>query len=464
MVIDEYIYPVLLSGGSGTRLWPLSRSSYPKPFLSLESERTLYQQSLLRFQSSNSISFYAPLIITNHECKNIAQNQLEAIHCENYDIILEPEGKNTAAAILASAFTLNLQNPKGLIVVSPTDHLIEDTEVFHKAIAEGVKSAKDGNIVTFGVIPTRPETGFGYVEIQNIHDSSASKVVNFIEKPDTLLATKLFKSGKHFWNSGIYLFRACDILEAFSIHKPEMMKQVKQAIENGKKELEFFQLEQNAWSLIENISIDYAIMERISNRTVVPLSCSWNDLGDWGAVWQASATTPQGVVKSKNTVAIDCTDVLLRSEKGDLPIVGLGLNNIVAIATCDAVLVADKSRTQDVKQLAAQLQGNELSEPDISSIKHRTWGRIETLTNSQHLQVNQIFLKPGSFISLDGHEYQGENWVVISGHAKATIGNLQKLVGKGESIFIPRKTQHKLENISNNEELIIIEVKVGEHL
>ena len=461
--VDPKIYPVLLSGGSGMRLWPLSRSSYPKQFANLIGDTSLFQKTALRLKTSSELAFETPLTITNSKFRFTIGYQLSQVGFDRSDIIIEPKGKNTAAAILAASIAIAKRDPNALLLVSPTDHMLDDISLFHRTIKKGIESALSGNIVTFGVKPTRPETGFGYLELAMPSNGEAVLLKSFVEKPDRAKADRLVKSDNYLWNAGLFLFQAKDMIAAFKTFKPALLKQVEQAFDNSQEDLDFLRLDADAWSACEDISIDYAIMEHITNRSVVPLTCGWSDLGEWEAVWRDSEPDQKGVAISANVTAIDCQNVLLRSESETQHLVGMGLENIIAIAMEDAVLVADKNRSQDVKRVVETLKSREVAQADTFPIDHRPWGWFKVLTLSDGFQVKRIFIKPSAALSLQSHEHRSEHWVVISGIATVTINDKVTQLKTGQSTFIPMRAVHRLEN-REKEGLEIIEIQLGRYL
>ena len=460
---DPKIYPVLLSGGSGMRLWPLSRSSYPKQFANLIGDTSLFQKTALRLKTSSELTFETPLTITNSKFRFTIGYQLSQVGFDRSDIIIEPEGKNTAAAILAASIAVAQRDPNALLLVSPTDHMLEDISLFHKTLKKGIDSALSGDIVTFGITPTRPETGFGYLELARPSNDEAVLLKSFVEKPDRAKADKMIKSDNYLWNAGLFLFQAKNMIAAFKALKPTLLKQVQQAFDNSLKDLDFLRLDADAWSACEDISIDYAIMEHITNRSVVPLRCGWSDLGEWEAVWRESQPDQKGVATSANVTAIDCQNVLLRSESETQHLVGLGLENMIAIAMEDAVLVADKNRSQDVKQVVEILRNQKVAQAETFPIDHRPWGWFKILTLSGEFQVKRIFIKPGAALSLQSHKHRSEHWVVISGMATVTINDEVTKLKTGQSTFIPKGALHRLEN-KEKEGLEIIEIQLGHYL
>ena len=330
----QKIHPVLLCGGSGSRLWPLSRRSYPKQFVKLVGEESLFQASARRLSGEG---FAAPVVVTGEDYRFIVTEQLGAAGLPASAILIEPAGRNTAPAVLAAALHLHKQDPDGLMLVSPSDHVIPDAEAYRAAVELAVPAAADGQLVTFGVAPTRPETGYGYLELDRSGSGDVIPLKRFVEKPDAVKAQAMLDEGGFLWNAGIFLFSVAAIVKAFKAHAPDMIAHVQSALDGGVKDLNFLKLAAEPWGEAEATSIDYAVMEHASNLSVVPLATGWSDLGDWDSVWREGVAQEQGVRMSGDANAIDCTDSLLRSESAGQKIVGLGLENIVAIAMPDAV-------------------------------------------------------------------------------------------------------------------------------
>lgn len=463
MIQKPSLYPVILAGGNGTRLWPLSRKSYPKQFADVFGDISLFQRSAQRVKQADGLLFQKPTTVTNADFRFIIGHQLSTIGIDASTIMIEPEGKNTAPAILAACLEISRSDPDAIILVTPSDHLIDDVIAFHNALTLGIDSAMKGNIVTFGVTPTYPETGFGYLALKHAFEGEAVTLEKFVEKPDLATAHKFLATGQHLWNAGIFLFRAADMITAFTTVKPALCELVQQALERGQTDLDFLRLDETAWGQCENISLDYAIMEHITNRTVVPLQCEWKDLGGWEAIWKESQPDDKGVASSKNTTAIDCENTLLRSESNSQHLVGLGLENIIAVAMTDAVLVADKNRAQDVRLVVEQLKKQGTAQAETFPVDHRPWGWFETLIISDGFQVKQIFVKPGASLSLQSHKHRSEHWIVTKGNATVTINDDVTMLEKGQSTFIPLGAIHRLEN-KESHDLEIIEVQLGSYL
>jgi len=453
----QQITPIILCGGSGSRLWPLSRKSYPKQFVPLVGDKTLFQNSSKRLTGKR---FKSPVIVTNSDYRFIVTEQLQEIGIDPGAILIEPEGRNTAPAILAAVLFEYQKNPDAILVIAPSDHVINDINAFQLAIEEAYKVALDGQLVTFGIKPTHPETGYGYLELSKISTTQAVPLKAFIEKPDLTNAEKMFQSENFLWNSGIFLFQAKDIIQAFKKYSPSDLDAVNLSLANSINDLGFCRLNLTDWVKTENISIDYAIMEKSDNLSVVPFSAGWSDLGGWDAVWRENVSNANGVNTSNNATAIDCENSLIRSEDESIEVVGIGLKNIITIAMKDAVLVADMSKSQDVKKAVNILKEKKASQATHFPKDHRPWGWFESLTIDEKFQVKKIHVHPGASLSLQSHKYRAEHWIVVSGMGEVTIDEEVKLIGENQSVYIPLGAIHRLRNPGENP-MELIEVQTG---
>ena len=456
------ITPVLLCGGSGTRLWPLSRKSYPKQFADLLGQESLFQSSARRLSGEN---FAAPLVITGADFRFIVTEQLAVAGIDPGAVLIEPEGRNTAPAVLAAALWLSKNAPGSLMLVAPSDHVLPDPQAFRSALKTGADAARnEARIVTFGITPDRPETGYGWLELETAPgDEDVRDLVRFVEKPDTETAEKMLAQGRFLWNSGIFLFSVEAILDAFRTYAPDMIGPVAEAVEQGQNDLGFFRLAPGPWVQAENISIDYAVMEQADNLSVVPFSAGWSDLGDWQAVWREAQQDANGVVTSGNAQAIDCRDTLLRSESEGLELVGIGLENVTAVAMPDAVLVADTRRSQEVKLAVAALKSKGAKQAEAFPKDHRPWGWFETLVLADRFQVKRIVVHPGAALSLQSHVHRAEHWIVVAGTARVTIGDDVRLIGENQSVYVPLGATHRMEN-PGKVDMVLIEVQTGSYL
>ncbi len=457
------ITPVILAGGSGTRLWPLSRKSYPKQFSKIFGDKTLFQETAEKFLKVGNPCFAESITLTNSEFRFIVAEQLQTSEISGGTIIIEPALRNTAPAILAATFFSLSKNKNAILLITPSDHIIPDKEEFLKTISIGKEIIENGNIVTFGVSPTRPETGYGYLEIAGTISQGPQKLSKFLEKPNKILAEEMLQKGNFLWNAGIFLFRASDMVQAFEEFFPDLIEPVKNSLESATCDLDFLRLAKEPWERCVNISIDYAIMEKVKNLYVVPFSGKWSDLGGWNAVWEQQEPDENGVALSSNATAIDCENVLLRSEDSHQEIVGIGLKNIVAVAMPDAVLVIDKKKDQQVKDAVHLLKKKNVIQSEVFPKDHRPWGWFQILSAGKGFQVKRIMVKPGTSLSLQSHRFRSENWVVVSGLGKVIINDEVSYVKESEVAYIPKEAIHRLENESKNE-LIIIEVQIGSYL
>ena len=455
------ITPVLLCGGAGTRLWPLSRKSYPKQFSHLLGEQTLFQASALRLSGTD---YGSPLVITASDFRFIVAEQLQAVGIEPHAILLEPEGRNTAPAVLAAALHVARTDPEGLMLVAPCDHAVRDADAFRAAVATGVPAAQAGQLVTFGITPTYPETGYGYLELAETPQGDGPvPLTRFVEKPDAARAAEMLADQRHLWNGGIFLFRACDILAAFEAHAPTLMAPVQAALDTAQSDLDFLRLAPEPWAQADDISIDYAVMERADNLSVVPFPHGWSDLGGWDAVWRESAQDANGVATAGNATALNCENTLLRSEADQLAIVGIGLKDIVAVAMPDAVLVAHASEAQQVKEAVGALKARQAPQATEFPKDHRPWGWFESLVIGDRFQVKRIHVHPGAALSLQSHHHRSEHRIVVEGTARVTVDDDVKLVSENQSVYIPLGAVHRMEN-PGKVPMVLIEVQTGTYL
>ena len=457
------IHPLLLCGGSGTRLWPLSRQSYPKQFARLTGEGSLFQQAASRLSGPG---FAPPVIVTGDGFRFIVTEQLAACQIAPRAILIEPEGRNTAPAVLAAALVLAAEDPQALILVAPSDHVIPDDAAFRAAVQAAAPRALAGDLITFGITPSRAETGYGYLELAEGADPGAASpqtLARFVEKPDAERAAAMIASGRFLWNAGIFLFTAETLIAAFRAHAPEVLAPVQAATDQAQADLGFTRLAPGPWAEVPDISIDYAIMEKAANLAVMPYAAGWSDLGGWDAVWQETGPDGAGNVASDHALAIDCRDTLLRSESGRVELVGIGLSDIIAVATVDAVLVAHKSQAQRVKEAVAALKAKGAAQATQFPTDHRPWGWFESLVVGNRFQVKRIHVHPGAALSLQSHHHRSEHWIVVEGTAKVTVDDKVQLVSENQSVYIPLGTRHRLEN-PGKMPMVLIEVQTGSYL
>lgn len=454
------IYPVILCGGSGTRLWPASRQAFPKQFGRLIGKDTLFQSTLKRLTGPE---FAAPLVMTNAEFRFIAMEQCADIGLSDAQVVIEPALRNTAPAILCAALLLE-ETPEALMLVAPSDHIISGREAFLAAIKVGAEAAAQGHLVTFGVTPDRPETAYGYLELTEMaRAGQAVAVASFTEKPDAETAARFVADGRHLWNAGLFLWRVCDILAAFETHAPDMIAPCRAAVAAQTEDLGFLRLGEEAFAPVRSDSIDYAVMEQAGNVMAVPLGCGWSDLGSWDALWAASGPDEGGMVQQGATTALGCQDSFLRSEDENMHLVGIGLQNIVAVAMRDAVLVADMGAAQQVKEAVTLLKAAAADQATEYPRFYRPWGWYETLCLGPRFQVKRIMVKPHGRLSLQSHLHRSEHWVVVAGTAEVTIGDAVQLVTENQSVYIPLGTQHRLAN-PGHVPMYLIEVQTGAYL
>ena len=457
------VVPVILCGGSGTRLWPLSRKSFPKQFAPIIGDTTLFQAAALRL-SGGAIDFAPPVAMTGSDFRFIVSQQLAQIGIDPAAIVIEPQSRNTAPAVLAAALHIAATTPDATMLVCPADHLIPDQGAFQAALEVGLQAAQTGQLVTFGIKPDRPETGYGYLKLNDGASASgqSTPLAGFVEKPDLETAQAMLAAGGYLWNSGIFMFQAQVIIDAFKTHAPALYDVVAASVAGAKPDLDFLRLDPETWAQAEDISLDYAVMEKASNLSVVAFEKDWSDLGDWNAIWRETGGDENGVATTDGALAIDCENTLLRADGSNMQVVGIGLSNIVAIAMNDAVLIADKDRAQDVKIAVDTLKARGTSQATQLPVDHRPWGWFESLVIGDRFQVKRIHVHPGAALSLQSHHHRSEHWIVVEGTAKVTIDEDVKLVTENQSVYIPLGATHRMEN-PGKVPMVLIEVQTGSY-
>ncbi len=454
------IVPIILSGGSGSRLWPLSRELYPKQLLPLVGERTMIQDTLLRLQGLSGLA--PPVIVCNQAHRFLVAEQLRRIDVAPAAILLEPEGRNTAPAAAVAAATVLEQDEKGgdpVLLVLPADHVIRDVDAFHAAIKAGEKLARDGALVTFGIVPDRPETGYGYIRAGSKDGPSA--VAEFVEKPDSGAAEKYCASGDYFWNSGMFMFRASRYIEELRRFDDDMVSSCAEAVAHAKADLDFIRLGDEAFAACPADSIDYAVMEKTDAAMVVPLDAGWSDVGSWNSLHQVSDKDAADNVKVGDVLVEDTHNCYLYAS--DRLLATVGLEDCIVVETKDAVLVAPKDRDQDVKKLVEALKRNGRGETALHREVFRPWGSYDGIDHGDRFQVKRITVKPGAVLSLQMHHHRAEHWIVVEGTARVTRGEDEFLLGENESTYIPMGMTHRLEN-PGKMPLHLIEVQSGAYL
>jgi mannose-1-phosphate guanylyltransferase/mannose-6-phosphate isomerase len=452
------IIPVILSGGAGSRLWPLSRQHFPKQLMPLMGGRTMLQETIRRLDGVEDLA--APIIVSNEQHRFMVAEQLRAESIEPADIILEPVGRNTAPAVAVAAARAAVEGEEPILLVLPADHVIREQAPLHEAIARGAALAADGKLVTFGIVPDAPETGYGYIRAER-PGGEPSAVLEFIEKPDAEHAAEYLASGDYFWNSGMFMFRASRYLEELETHAPEMVAACRAALEGAARDLDFTRLDAEAFEACPSDSIDYAVMEKTSDAVVVPLAAGWNDVGSWAALHEVSEKDPSDNVLVGDVVVEDTTNCYLYSS-GRL-VTAVGLSDCVVIETPDAVLVAPRDRVQDVKKLVNTLKAEGRDETSAHRQVFRPWGSYDSIDIGERFQVKRIVVNPGAKLSLQMHHHRAEHWIVVQGTARVTRGDREFLLGENESTYIPMGTTHRLEN-PGKVPLHLIEVQSGTYL
>ncbi|HEX4111885.1 MAG TPA: mannose-1-phosphate guanylyltransferase/mannose-6-phosphate isomerase [Stellaceae bacterium] len=455
------IHPVILSGGSGTRLWPMSRAHHPKQFIPLTSALSLLQEAAKRV--ADATRFAPPLFVANDENRFILAEQVRALDVTPLAIVLEPMGRNTAPAACVAALALAASEPDALMLVMPSDHVITDIAAFYAAIDRAAAAAQAGRLVTFGIEADRPETGYGYLKRGAPLDgvAGAYELGAFVEKPDRAHAETYLAAGDYSWNSGIFLFPASLYLSELQRLQPETVTACRRAYHLAKRDIDFLRLDKDAFAKAESKSIDYAVMEHTDHAAVVPVAMGWSDAGTWDALWRLGLQDEHQDVRIGDVVTQDTKRSYLRAEHGLL--VTLGVEDLIVVATEDAVLVANRDRAEEVSAMVKRLQRDGRAEASANPIVHRPWGSFRSIHNGERVQVKHITVKPGAKLSLQMHHHRAEHWVVVSGTAKVVRGNEEIILHEDQSTYIPIGTAHRLEN-PGKIMLHVIEVQSGSYL
>ncbi len=454
------IHPVILSGGAGSRLWPLSRRLFPKQLLPLVGRETMIQDTASRFKAEG---YAAPIVICNQEHRFLIAEQLREQGMRDARVVLEPVGRNTAPAAAVAALLAMKADPDAVVLLVPSDHVIRNVTAFRKAVEVSLPAAQAGSLVTFGVKPSAPETGYGYIARGEAIAAAPGvfRVERFVEKPDRPTAEGYLASGKHFWNSGMFLFSAKALLAEMKRLEPKMLASCEQAVAKGRGDMDFFRLEEAAFESSPAQSIDYAIMEKTSHAAVVPVDMGWSDVGSWQSLWDISTKTDTGNATMGDVMLERVKNSYLRSD-GPL-VAAVGVENLVVVATTDAVLVAHRDATQDVKRVVDELEKAGREHHVQHRKVYRPWGSYESIDTGERFQVKRIVVNPGAKLSLQMHHHRAEHWVVVSGTARVVCGEKEFLLQENESTFIPLGSRHRLEN-PGKVPLHLIEVQSGTYL
>jgi len=454
------LIPLVLSGGSGTRLWPVSRKNLPKQFLSLMGQGTLFQQTVARTRLLPDVA--SPIVVASEDHRFLVAEQLLESGIQDATIVLEPLPRNTAPAIALGALQAVEQDPEALLLVLPADHLIGDEDSFRDAVEQALPAARDNWLVTFGIRPDRPETGFGYIRRGDAIGGHAYKVAEFVEKPALETAQGYIEHGGYDWNSGMFLFKAARFLDELAAHAPAMLQAVRAAHASAKADLDFVRVDADAFAQVPENSIDYAVMEKTRHAAVIPVSCAWSDIGSWSALWLAGVRDAQDNLREGDTIAIKTHRSLLRSHDRHL-LATVGVDDLIVVTTPDATLVAHRDAAQDVKRVVDELKAAGRTEHSLHRVVRRPWGSYDSLESADRFQVKRIVVKPGAALSLQKHHHRAEHWIVVSGTAEVTCDDKVFLLGENQSTYIPLGSVHRLRN-PGKVPLEIIEVQSGSYL
>ena len=453
------IIPVILSGGSGTRLWPLSRKQYPKQYLPLVGDNTMLQETILRLNGLDNLA--DPIIICNSDHRFLVAEQCQQIDINNPTILLEPVGRNTAPAIAAAALQSLQDSEDKLLLVLSADHVIQDIDAFHQAINIATKQAQEGKLVTFGIVPTDANTVYGYIKSSKERINGSYKVEEFIEKPDLITAKSYLDQGNYLWNSGMFMFQAITLVKELNAYSPDIVVSVNDAVNNAVQDLDFIRLDSQAFKSSPSDSIDYALMEKSDNVVVVPLDAQWNDIGSWSALYDIGIKDGSGNVIKGDVIAQDTTNTYINANHH--MVATIGVDNLIVVDTPDATFIAKQDRAQEVKSIIETLQSNDRNECGEHRKVYRPWGWYDSIESGKNFQVKMLHVNPGAKLSLQMHHKRAEHWVVVTGTATVINKEDKLTLREGESTYIPVGTTHGLEN-KTNEQLEIIEVQSGTYL
>ncbi|MEH6503178.1 MAG: mannose-1-phosphate guanylyltransferase/mannose-6-phosphate isomerase [Cycloclasticus sp.] len=450
------IIPVVLSGGSGSRLWPLSRKSRPKQFLAISSDKTMFQDTLLRLDAPNISS--QPMVICSDDHRFMVAEQLRELDITAESIILEPTGRNTAPALTIASLA---SDPEAILLILPSDHVIADKEAFHQAISIAQPLAESGQIVTFGIVPTHVETGFGYIEAGDSSNNDWLPVARFVEKPNAETAQTYLDSDHFFWNSGMFMFKASRLLSEMKSFRPDIVDACSDAFNKAIKDMDFTRLDSTTFGLCPSDSIDYAVMEKTDKAIVVPLDAGWSDLGSWASLWEAGVKDSNNNIIKGDVLQKSSTNCYIHSEHR--LVTTLGLDKVIVVETADAVMVAHPDHVQDVKALVDQLKDENRSESESHRQIYRPWGKYDSVDAGERYQVKRITVNPGAKLSVQMHHHRAEHWIVVSGTAKVTIDGKEQLLAENQSTYVPIGSIHSLEN-PGKVPVEMIEVQSGSYL
>ncbi len=454
------IIPVILSGGAGTRLWPLSREMYPKQLLALTSKRTMLQETALRLAGIQGTG--DPIIVCNEAHRFTVAEQIRELNLKTAAIMLEPVGRNTAPAVALAALKALERDPEAILVVAPADHVIREVRIFREAAESAARIAAQGKLVTFGIVARTPETGYGYIRRGAAADSGPSyPVAQFIEKPPIDLARQFVASGDYYWNSGMFVFQAGRYLAELGRLAPDILAAARAGFDAAKSDLDFVRIDKAAFERCRSESIDYAVMEKTRDAVVLPLDAGWSDVGSWSSLFDALPGDEEGNVLLGDVVVHDTHDCYVHSTSR--LVAAVGMEDHIIVETKDAILVAPKERVQDVKELVAQLKKSGRSEPSLHREVFRPWGSYDSLDNGDRFQVKRLSVRPGGVLSLQMHHHRAEHWIVVQGTARITCNDKTFLLSENESTYIPVGATHRIEN-PGKMPLHIVEVQSGSYL